>query len=226
MRKRAALDFGVPLLVLLAITLYYRSPERDLGPLDRYYLGDRVWKYEEPQPWKSFYDFGPSFSIVVGAWGLAVWIAGYFRPGLARHRKTAAFLALSLAIGPGIVVNSIFKEHWGRPRPRDIVRYDGDRTYWKVWERHRGGDGDSFPSGHAATAYWLFTPWFLLRRRRRRWAIGVLALGLVWGTIMGICRMGQGGHYPSDVVWAGGFAYLVSLSLFYWMRFEKAPGGS
>jgi len=43
---------------------------------------------------------------------------------------------------------------------------------------------------------------------------------------MGVARMVQGGHFPSDVLWAGGMVYLVGLSLYYLLRLdqEASPG--
>ena len=38
---------------------------------------------------------------------------------------------------------------------------------------------------------------------------------------MGTARVVQGGHFPSDVVWAGGFTYLTGLGLSYFFRFDN-----
>ncbi|MFH1279960.1 MAG: phosphatase PAP2 family protein [Candidatus Eisenbacteria bacterium] len=212
MKKRTALDFGVPLLLLLVLTVVIRSNGLDLRVSAPYYLGDRAWKYEEPEPWKFLYDHGTLFAIVPAVIALGVFVAGLFRKDAARHRRAAAFLVLSLSLGPGLVVNSIFKEHYGRPRPRDVLRFDGDQRFREVWALPKGG-GHSFPSGHAATAFWLVSPWFLLRRKRPRVAAAFLPLGFAYGALMGLARIGQGAHYLSDVVWACGFTWLVSALL-------------
>ena len=51
---------------------------------------------------------------------------------------------------------------------------------------------------------------------------GDLALlaGACYGALMGVARMAQGGHFPSDVLWAGGVVYLVGLSLYYLLRLD------
>ena len=36
-----------------------------------------------------------------------------------------AFLALALLLGPGLVVNTDFKSHYGRPRPRQDLDIGG-----------------------------------------------------------------------------------------------------
>ncbi len=38
---------------------------------------------------------------------------------------------------------------------------------------------------------------------------------------MAIVRMIQGGHFASDVLWAGGFTYLTGLIFYYVLKFDK-----
>jgi membrane-associated PAP2 superfamily phosphatase len=52
----------------------------------------------------------------------------------------------------------------------------------------------------------------------------VLAGGLSYGLLMGVARMAQGGHFPSDVLWAGGMVYLVGLTLSRLMQLDADPG--
>jgi membrane-associated PAP2 superfamily phosphatase len=46
-------------------------------------------------------------------------------------------------------------------------------------------------------------------------------LGLAYGTVMGIGRMVQGGHFATDVLWAWGLTYLTGLILAYIFGFHK-----
>src|SRR5690606_38611793 len=39
------------------------------------------------------------------------------------------FLFLALAIGPGLVANTVFKDHWGRARPREITQFGGEAHF-------------------------------------------------------------------------------------------------
>jgi membrane-associated PAP2 superfamily phosphatase len=83
--------------------------------------------------------------------------------------------------------------------------------------------GGSFASGHAAMGFYLLVPYFLLRRRAPARAAALLVVGLAFGTLVGLARMVQGAHFPSDVLWALGFVYLTALALFYALRLERAP---
>jgi len=38
-------------------------------------------------------------------------------------------------------------------------------------------------------------------------------LGVLYGVLMGIARMGQGAHFASDVAWAGGITYFTCLGI-------------
>jgi lipid A 4'-phosphatase len=66
------------------------------------------------------------YETVARAWILAlVWLiflaAGlmpWFRARWADRRKMLVYLLAALVIGPGLVVNSMLKNHWGRSRPR------------------------------------------------------------------------------------------------------------
>jgi lipid A 4'-phosphatase len=69
--------------------------------------------------------------------------------------------------------------------------------------------------------YFLFAPFFFLRKQSLKLAWFFLLLGLSYGTFMGIGRMVQGGHFVTDVLWAWGLTYLTGLTLSYVFRFDK-----
>ncbi len=213
MSRRSLFEILLPLLLLTAATLLFRLSDLDLRLQDRFYSGGEKWPGEETTAGRVLYSYGTIPSILLGFAGLVVLVAGIWNGRARARRRGAAFLFLVLVIGPGLVVNTTFKEHWGRPRPRDLVRYGGKEEYRKVWTWPGKQGGNSFPSGHAATAFYLFVPYFLLRRNRPGRAAAILAFGIVCGLVMGIARMTQGGHYASDVVWSGGFTWLVAVAM-------------
>src|SRR5262245_300383 len=47
--------------------------------------------------------------------------------------RTAVFLTFSLLLGPGLLVNGILKEHWGRPRPIAVTQFGGTQPYVDWW---------------------------------------------------------------------------------------------
>jgi len=131
------------------------------------------------------------------------------------------FFVILLALGPGLIVNSIFKEYWGRPRPRDIVQYGGKKEFLHPWQKGVAHNGSSFPSGHSSAAFYLTAPFFVLRRRKPRAANLWLAGGLIFGIFMSIARMVQGGHFLSDNLWAWGMVHLTAVALYYLLRLNR-----
>jgi lipid A 4'-phosphatase len=126
------------------------------------------------------------------------------------RRRTAALLAV-LVLGLGLSVNWALKEHVGRPRPVHITNFGGAQTYQPVGQVSRACDTNcSFVSGHAATGFVLLGIGLAAgRRARHRW----MAWGTLAGALVGAGRILQGGHFLSDIVFAGltiwGVALLV-----------------
>lgn len=151
-------------------------------------------------------------NLVAGA-GLVGWLVSLFRSGLRRHRRTFALLFLTLVIGPGLLVNGVGKEHWGRPRPREVVEFGGRESFLPVGAVDWDGKGESFPSGHASTGFYFFALCFIWRARRPRAAAAGAAGAIVAGSLLGFQRIAVGAHFLSDVLWSGGIVYLTALAL-------------
>jgi len=161
----------------------------------------------------------PAIYVVAGA--MLVLLVGFHSHSVRRMRKVALYLVLVMVIGPGLIVNAVLKEQWGRPRPRDVTDFGGKERFEKVWEYDASSLGKSFPSGHASMGFFFFSAYFLLRGWGRRWALGTLATALILGSLLGFTRMVQGGHFFSDVVWSAGVCYFVSLGLYYGLHMHR-----
>lgn len=139
---------------------------------------------------------------------------------LIAHRKPAVYLALVLLLGPGLLVNEVFKNHWGRARPGQIVEFGGDRTFTAA-----GVLGDqcerncSFVCGHASMGFYFLSFGYLFPRQRRRW----LGIGIGLGSLIGLARIAQGAHFISDVVFSF-FAVYFTAKLVYSLMENKGRG--
>jgi lipid A 4'-phosphatase len=128
-------------------------------------------------------------------------------PALARHWRAALYLLLALAIGPGLIVNTAFKDHWGRARPSQVTEFGGTQQFTPAFLPSLACERNcSFVSGHAALGFYLVSFAFLVPMRRRRLAI---AAAVAAGGLFGLVRIAQGAHFLSDVVFAG---FLVTAS--------------
>lgn len=115
--------------------------------------------------------------------------------------RRAIFVVAALALGPGLIVNVVLKDNWGRPRPSTIIEFSGPNTYvMPLLPSNQCDDNCSFPSGHAALAFWMVSFALLAPPRRRRAA---LAAALAFGAVVGLVRIAQGGHFLSDVLASG-----------------------
>jgi membrane-associated PAP2 superfamily phosphatase len=220
-RSTVALDWAIPLVILAGATALFWTTDVDLA-LERLFWDPLTgWAHKDDQPWHALYKLGVIPAWVVSLSALAILLASRWNRRAARQRRICAFLVLVMIVGPGLVVNEVFKKHWGRPRPLDVYEFAGDREFVPVWIKSPPGNGNAFASGHASTGFYLFAPYFFLRNRRKKWALFFLSLGLSYGFLVGLARMIQGAHFASDVVWAGGFVYLTSLIFYYALRLDR-----
>jgi len=164
-------------------------------------------------PWQALYRLDRIPAVALAVFGLAACAASFFRGDLRHWRRAGLFLVLLLALGPGLMVNAVFKDHWGRPRPREIVQFGGQKQFLHPWQKGEDGNGRSFPSGHASAAFYMTAPFFIYRRRNKRLARGWLLAGLCFGVLMSVARITQGGHFLSDSLWSWGMVYLCALFL-------------
>jgi len=121
--------------------------------------------------------------------------------------RAAVFLIATLALGPGILVNVALKDHWGRPRPIDVAQFGGQYHFMAWWDpRGRCPSNCSFVSGDVSGAAWTFAPAALAPPQWRALAYGA-ALAFTVG--MATVRVMAGAHFPSDVIFAGLFTFLI-----------------
>ncbi|MGH7089228.1 MAG: phosphatase PAP2 family protein, partial [Stellaceae bacterium] len=118
---------------------------------------------------------------------------------LARRWRAGIFLLLALALGPGLVVNGMLKDHWGRARPAQIQEFGGHAHFTPAFVPSDQCETNcSFPAGDPANGFVLVAAGFLATRRRRRRAL--IAAGVGAGLLLGFMRVAGGGHFLSDVL--------------------------
>lgn len=143
-----------------------------------------------------------------------LWYASWrwARKGEVRLRRKIAFVLLVLALGPGLLVNGLFKAEWGRARPVTVTELGGDRFYTPPGVISDQCERNcSFVSGHASMGFFpLVLAWVF---GMRRW----LVLGMASGAVVGLGRMLQGAHFLSDVLFAGWVVYGTSLLCAWWL---------
>ena len=157
-------------------------------------------------------------------WGTAIAAVTGIILALARRRHLFGlglpewiFLALVLITGPGLIANTLLKDNWARPRPIHVVEFGGPDRFTPVLERSGACERNcSFISGEASATFALGFAIAMLARRRRA---ELMAAAVALGGVAGLIRMGEGGHFLSDVVFAGVFMAL-DVALMYWLVFN------
>jgi lipid A 4'-phosphatase len=117
------------------------------------------------------------------------------------------FLIATMILGPGLMANVILKDHWGRPRPIDVTQFGGSEHFVAWWDPR--GDcpkNCAFVSGDVSGAFWTIAPAALAPPQWRALAYGA---AIALGAGMAAIRVMAGGHFPSDVIFAGVFTFLI-----------------
>jgi undecaprenyl-diphosphatase len=127
----------------------------------------------------------------------------------AKYRPYLLFLLMAMLISPVFLVQAL-KIAVHRPRPSVPM-------LWFI-------DMKSFPSGHTASAFVLFTFTYFIAPRKRalRILLGIF-LG-AWGIAVGVARVVWGAHYPSDVLGGALISLVTEYALWKLVFREKIYG--
>ena len=173
------------------------------------------WVQSQDRRWALLYQAASVLSRLVLVVGLAVLLGGALLPRLRGLRLYALFVVAVFAIGPGLLVNEVFKEHWCRPRPYQVTEFGGTLDYLPPLMKGADKEAKGFPSGHSSVGFALVL-FALIWLRRRPWlAAAAFVLALAAGGLLGLARVAVGGHFLSDVLWSGVMVYGVALVLYY-----------
>jgi lipid A 4'-phosphatase len=121
--------------------------------------------------------------------------------------RAVIFLVLTFALGPGLLVNGILKEHWSRPRPAEVTEFGGDKAFMPWWDPRGGCDQNcSFVSGETSTSAWTLAPAILVPGPL---GTATIAAAAMFTLGMGVMRFVVGGHFFTDVLFAFLFTSLL-----------------
>ena len=203
--------------VALLTVVVFASGALDIGMARWFYRPEAAdhWPLAHQLPWSLLYRSSTWITAALVLTGLAA-LAASFAPARSAWRRPAVLLLLSVAIGPGLLGNALFKDHWQHPRPRDLVQFGGSLHYAPA-PLPGTESGASFPCGHCTVGFLFGCGWWIWKRRRPRWAAASLALGLALGLLLGVGRMAAGAHFFSDVVWSALLAFAVVHVLHYYV---------
>ncbi len=173
---------------------------------------DEDWPFQKFWLWQWLYDFGYPSTIAGVIIALVLFVRDWLKKSTYNLRLRAMYFLLVIALGPGLIVNAVLKEHWGRPRPREVVEFNGQYAYQPPLVLSNNGK-HSFVCGHCSVSFMFFSFYFILQKGRTL----ALLLTIAYGFLMGIARMAAGGHFVSDVLWSGYVVFLLCWLLYYFV---------
>jgi membrane-associated PAP2 superfamily phosphatase len=121
--------------------------------------------------------------------------------------RAAMLIVVTFILGPGLVTNVLLKDHWGRPRPGEVTQFGGADHFLQWWDP--GGPckkNCSFVAGDPSAAFWTLASAATAPLPYRPAAY---AAALLFGAAVGVLRIIAGGHFFTDVMFAGIITFLV-----------------
>lgn len=214
--------------LFFAIAVFSKFPGLDLLFSMRYYSAEGGFVHRQDLLVLALYNWTPwigrALVLVLALYALSApliarLMAARGRQDLATRalgpwRRLATLTVCCVLLGNGLVIEGVFKNFMGRPRPVQVDLFGGTQAYHGPFvpgndpTHHR-----SFVSSHAAAGFALMglglgcgPIW------RRRWFL----IGALSGAIIGMGRILQGGHFLSDIIFSF-YAVWLSCELVAWL---------
>tara|TARA_B100000575_G_scaffold293658_1_gene305799 strand:- start:7819 stop:9153 length:1335 start_codon:yes stop_codon:yes gene_type:complete len=123
--------------------------------------------------------------------------------------KEIFLIWVSQAISTIIIVNLFFKEFWGRVRPNDIFEFGGGESFsaWYMID-NVCETNCSFVSGDASVGFSLIILYLITKNNT------FLHLTFLCGVSLGFIRIIAGGHFLSDILFAGVIVVLSNVVIY------------
>lgn len=217
-------------LLFFCVAAFAKFPQIDLVIASHYFQPGVGFVYRQNPVVLALYHWTPLIGrtlilLLALFWGFNGFVAAWFRKrgqsDLADKcqgpwRQLAVLAVVSALLGPGLLIEGIFKNVAGRPRPVQVVELGGNVPYRGPFQwGDDPGSHKSFVSSHAAAGFALMSlgltcgpVW------RRRW----LLIGTVTGGAVGLGRMLQGGHFFSDILFAFYAVWVCNELVLMWSR--------
>ena len=202
------------LIVLSAVTWMALRLDLDHRVARLFFSQSHGWQYKDAWLWQMLYQYGTIPGLVLTLTAIVIFFISLISSRWRPWRRSMLVIALTSILGAGLLVNAILKPYCGRPRPREVVQYNGQWAYCSPCLDSTPGKGMSFPCGHCTMGF-LFVTLAFCRRRSKTLAYTGAGFGILLGGLLGITRAAQGAHFLTDIVWSLGVLLITSLLLYY-----------
>lgn len=175
-----------------------------------------------------------------GLWNLtltvfAVVLAGMLRAAIrAQHVARLpvhlwAFFVATFVAGPGLVVNLLLKEHWGRARPFQTSLFGGEKQFTPPWDMtDQCLRNCSFVSGEvsgttALAVVMVVVAWHFRAQLSQVAFLLLLTVAPVLVVLSALQRISAGRHFLSDAILAVLFTLLIAVQMYRWIVERGGP---
>ena len=180
-------------------------PSVDLAVSNHFYVPGEGFIYAK-EPWAQAIFKGIPVVATVTSVSLSIIILFQFfrnRASIKTLKSPVLFLLIALALGPGFSVNLLLKENFGRARPHQVTELGGTKEFSRAGHYTDQCETNcSFSSGHASMGFYFTSFSYIVPAP---YQAAVFVTGAVFGGVVGMGRIVQGGHFFSDVI----FSFLV-----------------
>lgn len=175
-----------------------------------------------------------------GLWNLtlitfALVVAGMLRAAIQAQHVVGlpvhlwAFFAATFAAGPGLVVNLLLKEHWGRARPFQTTLFGGEKHFTPPWDiTDQCLRNCSFVSGEVAgttalAVVMVVAAWHLRGHLSRLAFLLLMISAPILVVLSALQRISAGRHFLSDALLAALFTVLIAVQMYRWIVERGGP---
>ena len=201
-------------LTLLVGALFAIWPQIDLAAAAAIY-GPHGFEAAHERVWEIVRQIGYRIpTLLMGLFALLFVLRRLALVAVGPSGRSVLFLALTLALGPGLLVNGALKNLSHRPRPVQVSQFGGPDVF-RPWYRFDGACARncSFVSGEVAAAFWTVAPALLAPPTIR---VAAVAAALTFGVGTAALRLAFGGHFLSDTALAALFTLLIIIGAARW----------
>lgn len=202
------------ILIVICIPLAIYFAEVDLHIAQHFYIVGEGFPLSRDSLFATIHDSVRPFTIAMSAMLLMLLLLHYVKPALAPKAFTKSitiYLILALIMGPGLVVNSLFKDQWGRARPHQIEQFGGDKQFSPpMLMADQCERNCSFVAGDPSVGFYFMA--FALAFPA--WRLFFLCMTFGLGGVLGVTRIVQGAHFFSDVAFSMLFTFFVCAVLY------------
>lgn len=200
--------------ILFALLLTPFTPTIDLQLSKYFYQGNN--QFASSKFYTFLFNYGVLPAQITCLIAIIVFIGSFLYTKWIPYRSSALLLILTLAVGAGLITHVILKDHWGRPRPKQVEEFGGTQPFRPYYEPnffHQPQPSKSFPCGHCTMGFYFFALALIgIRRNNRRLFWIGMFLAIILGVLLSWMRIAMGGHFFSDTLFSALIMWLTAYS--------------